>query len=550
MFRWLSTGRSFRLGSTMAFCLLLATACSSLQSSKRAELGDDNAGGGIGGTGIIGVVADLGDVVVNGRNIGITDNTLIRKDGKIVTIDDLDIGQVVAISAAGTFERLASQSIDIRNEVIGPIDKIDWVNGAITVLGQPVTFARGAIVDLDPTIGDKVSISGFRLADRTIVATRVESVPTATSAHLYGRYQVVDDAVQIDGVTIQGLAVSPDLSGREIFAEGVLKEGRLTPTRFEVQASAPFNGLQRDLSIAGFLDARTKTLSRTSVANILGDVGRVTLADGRSESFGIFEGRLSSDSSVLNVENQLSAPSIFGPSDRNDSDDNRPDDRTDDDSDAPTFEEKDDDASDDGSSSSTGGGSGGNSGIDDSASDDDTGAGNGNTSTGTASNISGNVIDTGIGIVDRTIDKVFGPDSFLGNKLDGIRERSRSRRNRIRDDRDDRDERDRAEASDSAGANDSGSADTDGGESSESADTGDDSAGGSNENADNSGGGNGNGGEAAGGGSNADAGGGSGNDDASNDQSSDRNDRGRGGLGDRVRDRIDNFRDGIGGILR
>jgi hypothetical protein len=547
---WPQLGRIRRLWSTIVSCLLLATACSSLEPGKRAGLSDDGAGGGIGGTGIIGVVTGVDDIVVNGRTVEVADDTVIREDGKNATIDDLQIGQVVQIRAAGPFERLSSRSIDIRHEVTGTIDKIDWAGGSITVLGQPVTFAKGAIIDLDPNIGDKVAVSGFRLNDRTIVATRVESVPSTRPAHLYGRYQVVDNTVQIEGVTITGLAASSDLSGREFFAEGVLTRDELTPTRFEAQARAPFNGLQHDLSIAGFIDARTQTLSRTAIANILVDVDRVTLADGRSESFGIFEGRLSSDSSVLNVENQLSAPSIFGPSVRNDSDDNRPDDRTDDDSDAPTFEEKDDDASDDGSSNSTGGGSGGNSGIDDSASDDDTGAGNGDTSAGKASNNSGNVIDTGIGIVDRTIDKVFGLDSFVGNKLDGIRERSRSRRNRNRGDRDDRDERDRAEASDSAGANDSGSADTDGGESSESADTGDDGAGGSNENADNSGGGNGNGSGAAGGGSNADAGGGSGNDDASNDQSSDRNDRGRGGLGDRVRDRIDNFRDGIGGIRR
>ena len=548
MLRWPHLGRACRLGSTLAIWFLLATACSSFEPGTQAELGDDGAGGGIGGTGIIGIVTDIEDVVVNGRTVDVAEDTLIREDGKTVAVDNLRIGQVVQIRATGPFDQLSSQSIDIRNEVTGLIDGIDWAGGVITVLGQPVTFAKAAIVDLDPNIGDKVTVSGFRLADRTIVATRIESVPSTRPAHLYGRYQIVDGTVQIEGITINGLAATPDFAGREIFAEGVLAKGGLTPTRFEIQARAPFNGLQRDLSIAGFVDTRTKTLSRTSIANLPGSVERVTLADGRSETFGVFEGRLSSDRTVLNIENQLSTPSIFGPSDRDDRDDNRPDDRPDNGSEGPAFEEKDDGTINDSSSASTddsgSGGTDDNDSDDNASVDDDRGGDEGDTSTGPTDATTGNIVDTGIGIVDRTIDKVFGLDNFLGNKLDRINDRIKIGRDR---DRDDREENDRKEAGDPANNDDGGSASTDTNEDSGGADTRSGSDNNGDESNDNDVGGNADSRDAE---SSANDGGGNGGGETVNDESSERNDSGRGSLGDRVRDRIDNFRDGIGGILR
>jgi hypothetical protein len=510
----------------LVLCLLLVTACSSFEQREFAGSidSDDGAGGGIGGTGIIGVVTDLDGIIVNGRPIDVTEGTSIREDGETVTIDDVRIGKVVQITAVGPPTRLSSRSIDIRHEVVGPITKVDWASGVVTVLDQAVTFARGAIVDLDPKVGDKVSISGFRLSNRTIVATRIESVASTLPAQLYGRYQVVDNAVQIDGVVVQGVAPSPDLLGREVFAQGLLADGEFTPTRFEVQPATPFDGMQRDLSIAGFLDAQTKTLSETSVANVTDDVGLITLANGRSESFGIFEGRLSSDLSVLNVERQLSAPGIFDAPDRVDSENEDAGDSNEG-SDRPTLEERDD--PENGADDSTGVDNGG---VDDdgsAVSDADTGTDNANSDQGLVGG-AGNLFDSSFGIFDRTVDAIFGSRGIFGRGIGSIINLDNDRNG---SDRDDRDESKAGGAEESANTED-GSAgnagDSDAGDGSNSKGAGNDGNGSDGGTADS-----------------GDAG-----DVASDDKPSDRNAGGRGSLGDRVRDRIDNVRDGIGGILR
>ena len=552
-----SNGRSCRCWPLIGLVLLLMAACSSSGSYDETDLAD-GVGGGIGGTGIIGVVTDLGQLVVNDRRIQVADDTLIREDGETVAIGDVQIGQVVQISASGPASRLASRTIDIRNEVIGPITKVDWSNGIVTVLNQPVTYAQGAIVDIDPKVGNMVAVSGFRLLDRTIVATRVQSVASTMPVQLYGRYELIDDAVQIDGVRIQGLVALPDLSGREIFAQGLLTGAGLAPARFEVQADVPFNGLQRDLSIAGFLDARANILSETTLAKVSEDVSRVTLTDGRSEAFGIFEGSWLPDQALFNIDRQLPAPAIFGGPDRNDDDRDEPalrdknrssdddindlsernDDSVDDTPDERFNESVDDDVDD---------------GAEDGTNDNESNGGSNASDDGTAeSNVSdngdnsGNIVDATIGVVDNTIEKVFGFGGFLGNKFGKARELIGLSSGQ---DREDRDENSPGDATSSSSADDDGGG-ADDGERGDSDDDANDEAG-DDDSADRGGDTAGENGDTSNGDDNSD----SNDDDSSNkDEADDRSsDRGFGrdrGFGDRVKDRIDNLRDGVGGILR
>jgi hypothetical protein len=287
-----------------------------LEPDAYADLSDDGTGGGIGGTGIIGVITELGSIVVNGIEVEISPLTPVRRDLERAAADDLRIGQVVAIQAAGGRDRPVPRMIDIRHEVVGPVTDVDLSEGRISVMHQPVVLDDGALIDLEPVRDQMVAISGFRLIDRTIVATRIDSLPPTAKAQLYGRYRKINEGVQIDGVAVEGMAASNDLSGREILVKGVWAEDKLVPTQFEVQPSVPFGGLNGELSIAGFFDSYTNTLSDTPVEKASEPEHHVHLSDGREASFGIFEGNWSVGHSAFEVDAQFSVNRLMDTPDR------------------------------------------------------------------------------------------------------------------------------------------------------------------------------------------------------------------------------------------
>jgi hypothetical protein len=298
---------------SVASCIFLSAACSDLDSHPIAGLsgGDEDAGGGIGGTGIIGVVTEIGSIVVNGINVEVAPDTPVRRDAERAAADDLRLGQVVMIQAAGHHDTPVSQMIDIRREVVGPVTDLRLAEGRISVMRQPVVLDERALINIEPEPNLMVAVSGFRLIDRTIVATRIDGVPSSARAHLYGRYRGSEEGVEIDGVMIEGMAVSPDLAGREVLVKGEWAGDKLKPVRFEVQPAVPFSGLNRNLSIAGFFDSYTNTLSDTRVDKASEPDDHVHLSDGREVFFGIFEGNWSPERSALEIDAQFSVNSLM-----------------------------------------------------------------------------------------------------------------------------------------------------------------------------------------------------------------------------------------------
>ncbi len=303
---------------SVAMGIVLSSACSDLESGPFAKLsdGDDDAGGGIGGTGIVGVITEFGSIVVNGINVEVAPDTPVRQDRELAGADDLRVGQVVMIQAGGRRDMLLSWMIDIRREVVGPITDLRLADGRMSVMHQPVVLDEHALIDVEPVRDLMVAVSGFRLIDRTIVATRIESVPSSAKAHLYGRYRGSGEGVEVDGVAVDGMAVSPDLAGREVFVKGVWADNKLRPVQLEVQPAIPFNGLTRTLSIAGFFDTYTSTLSDTRVDKASEPEDQVYLSDGREASFGIFEGNWSSERSALEIDAQFSVNNLMDTPDR------------------------------------------------------------------------------------------------------------------------------------------------------------------------------------------------------------------------------------------
>jgi hypothetical protein len=147
---------------------------------------------GIGGTGIIGVITGFASVCVAGEEVALPTGVSARMDEDPAQLDDLRAGQVIAIEAAGQDGSLRARRVVVRHAIIGPIEATG--PGTMTVAGQLValTGATGAAVGAKP--GLWVAVSGLRMGNGMIAATRVDPAPP-------GRLLVRGELVRIYGAT-------------------------------------------------------------------------------------------------------------------------------------------------------------------------------------------------------------------------------------------------------------------------------------------------------------------------------------------------------------
>ena len=170
-------------------------ACTSTQSSLSIA-GDDEdrdiglggtgmlastggTGSGLGGTGIIGKVTGFGSVFVNGIEIEYDDKTTYTIDGKATVPQQLEIGDVVEVLTIDDEKYTHAQIINLRHEVVGVVESVDRDTYSFTVHGQSVVHAIDEISP--PEVGATVAVSGFRVDDKTILATRVKAVAPGQS---------------------------------------------------------------------------------------------------------------------------------------------------------------------------------------------------------------------------------------------------------------------------------------------------------------------------------------------------------------------------------
>ncbi len=215
--------------------------------------------GGIGGTGVesakvgvLGTVTGFASICVGGTEIHYDGATTIVSG---LGVADLAVGQVVEVVASpsrgGT---LQAQRIEVRHEVSGPISAIDPSRGELTVLGETIRLDAGTWEGragepskadvLEYRVGEAVRVSGLRVGERALVASRVERIDAAAPSYVRG----VVTAAQVGKWTVGGTVISwaggrdsPDL-GREVEVVGRWIGGRLQADEFHVAPRRLFDG--------------------------------------------------------------------------------------------------------------------------------------------------------------------------------------------------------------------------------------------------------------------------------------------------------------------
>ena len=130
----------------------------------------------IGGTGkhpvgILGTVTGFGSIFVNGIEIEYDENTPFSINGNPSPVQQLAIGDVVEVLTTDGNKFTHAQAINLRHEVIGKVESVEPETFSFSINGQsiiqPINSARM------PAIGTWVAVSGHRVDEQNIIATRI-----------------------------------------------------------------------------------------------------------------------------------------------------------------------------------------------------------------------------------------------------------------------------------------------------------------------------------------------------------------------------------------
>lgn len=163
--------------------LLVATALAAFDTGPKDQgiggtgavyRGDDN---GISGTGYVGTITGFGSVIVNGREIELSDATTVKIDGKLGSLADLKIGQVIAAHSVNSKSNPTARSIDVIHAVIGRLDEFDHASGTGVILGQLVDF-NSRLDSETLAVGAWYAVSGLVSGNGVVIASRVEPAQT------------------------------------------------------------------------------------------------------------------------------------------------------------------------------------------------------------------------------------------------------------------------------------------------------------------------------------------------------------------------------------
>jgi hypothetical protein len=124
-------------------------------------------------TGILGKITGFGSIFVNGIEIEYDNETAFSIDGKAADPQALQIGDVVEVLASDDKQYTRAKLINLRHEIIGKVESVEPQTFSFTVNGQSIVQPINSVVL--PEVGTSVAVSGFRIDEQTVLATRITS---------------------------------------------------------------------------------------------------------------------------------------------------------------------------------------------------------------------------------------------------------------------------------------------------------------------------------------------------------------------------------------
>ncbi len=243
--------------------------------------------GGIGGTGIVGLLTEFGSLKVNGLRVETTDRTVVQTPFGIVPETAIRRGMALTIVARRTVDRIEARNVQISWPVIGTVT---GGPGEYRVNGIPFRAEPGALGRIVP--GARVAVSGA-WTPAGLVASRIDRADQPDD--------VIAGVVEYagpTGLTVGGAPVRLTRGARPAAGQFVTVKGRMGADAFEARTLAEGrfgDGAEtlRQLSVEGYLEPvdaapgfRVAGLGHSFARNLR----LQPLADRRAVYFGPYDG--------------------------------------------------------------------------------------------------------------------------------------------------------------------------------------------------------------------------------------------------------------------
>ncbi|KIT14992.1 hypothetical protein [Jannaschia aquimarina] len=256
-------------------CLAAGAGLSACMPAPALVTREDPFEGGIGGTGIVGVLTDFGSLIVNGLRIEIDDRTPVSGPFGRMDVDALGHGQSLTVVADRRGDRLVAQSVRVEHALVGTV-----ADGRVN--GVPVRAEAGISGVL--VEGARVAVDGAWT--RTgVVASRISAASPGPD--------LIAGVVDQGGIGGTGLRGRAGPSGSYLAAQGRYTNGALTVERARSGRFAPGTAL-RQLSVEGYLEPVTEAPDWRLAGlghSFARDLALAPLSPHRALYFGPYDGR-------------------------------------------------------------------------------------------------------------------------------------------------------------------------------------------------------------------------------------------------------------------
>ncbi len=223
-------------------CATLLPGAGWAQSTKR------DVEGGLGGTGIVGVLVGFGSLILAGQIVQTEEQTRVATRFGPFSVDQLRAGDSLTVEA----ERFASgkviaRRVELTYPLVGAVTALDPSEGTLAVNGVAV-FVETRITGFG--IGDRVAVSGLWRGD-TVVASRISDAP--------GPLDLVAGTVgrgYVSGVQLSSAATTLGQGGRfaTVLGRFDTTKGAMDVQKIEFDRFTGAAGPLKSLSVEGWLE--------------------------------------------------------------------------------------------------------------------------------------------------------------------------------------------------------------------------------------------------------------------------------------------------------
>lgn len=231
--------------------LMLGAAGCAFGTGAFAQSSQKEVEGGIGGTGIVGILSEFGSIRINGMRVLTGADTEFTDGFGKIRERDLGVGDSLTVEASPSGNDMIARRVHVTYPLVGVISDVAADKTSITVNGVTVALPGGLGRF---STGDRVAISGL-WREQQVVASRIvgaQSNNDLVSGDVIRR----KGARGIGGVTVKGagiartkLASFATAIGRFDDDKGIFRAETVTEGRFTGAA-----GPLQQLSIEGYLE--------------------------------------------------------------------------------------------------------------------------------------------------------------------------------------------------------------------------------------------------------------------------------------------------------